>query len=342
MAETTVVRIEIRERSQVAAARRRAQEAGDRVGLPTCATDRLALVVTEAATNLLKHVGQGEVLIVPSAAAEPAVSVVALDTGPGMADPAACLQDGFSTAASPGIGLGTIRRQSDRFDLYTMPNEGTVMVATVAASSTSASQPSGEARFDSAVAGLSVPVKGETACGDAWSAIDHGNRLDLLTCDGLGHGIKAAEAARAAQEAFADHCSDEDLSARFQRIHVALHHTRGAAVALASIDRSRCVVEFIGIGNIAGLLQWQGGSSRTLSYEGIVGRDIARARIVEYPFEGELLAMFTSDGIVSRWDIERYRGLVSRDAMTIAAVLYRDFRRLRDDATVVVARVPCP
>ena len=109
-----------------------------------------------------------------------------------MADPEGCLQDGFSTAASPGLGLGTIRRQSDRFDLYTMPNEGTVMVATVAASSTGASQPSGEARFDSAVAGLSVPVKGETQYGDAWAAIDQGNRLDLLTCDGLGHGAKAA------------------------------------------------------------------------------------------------------------------------------------------------------
>src|SRR3546814_9557617 len=38
------------------------------------------------------------------------------------------------------------------------------------------------------------------------------------------------------------------------------------------------------------------------------------------------------------WDLAKYRGLAARDPVTIAAVLFRDFRRRRDDCTVVVVR----
>ncbi len=56
--------------------------------------------------------------------------------------------------------------------------------------------------------------------------------------------------------------------------------------------------------------------------------------------EGALLVMH-SDGISAKWDLASYPGLASRHPSLIAAVLYRDFRRRTDDATIVVARV-CP
>ncbi|MEX3910152.1 hypothetical protein AB4Y33_43430, partial [Paraburkholderia sp. BR14319] len=43
--------------------------------------DRLAIVLTEAATNILKHAGHGELLV---RALEGAVELIALDSGPGM------------------------------------------------------------------------------------------------------------------------------------------------------------------------------------------------------------------------------------------------------------------
>jgi hypothetical protein len=45
-----------------------------------------------------------------------------------------------------------------------------------------------------------------------------------------------------------------------------------------------------------------------------------------------------SDGLASLRDLEPYPGLMARDPAVIAGVLYRDFSRRRDDATVVVAR----
>jgi hypothetical protein len=45
-----------------------------------------------------------------------------------------------------------------------------------------------------------------------------------------------------------------------------------------------------------------------------------------------------SDGLGTQWDLGAYPGLRGRHPSIIAAVLYRDFSRRRDDVTVVVAR----
>ena len=45
-----------------------------------------------------------------------------------------------------------------------------------------------------------------------------------------------------------------------------------------------------------------------------------------------------SDGVSARWSLERYPGLAVRDPSLVAGVLYRDFCRGSDDATVVAVR----
>ena len=52
-----------------------------------------------------------------------------------------------------------------------------------------------------------------------------------------------------------------------------------------------------------------------------------------YPgFAPGSLAVMHSDGLTTHWPIDRYAD-VGRDPTLIAAVLYRDFHRGRDDAT---------
>ena len=48
--------------------------------------------------------------------------------------------------------------------------------------------------------------------------------------------------------------------------------------------------------------------------------------------------ILNSDGLLTQWSLSAYPGIAVRDASLIAAVLYRDFNRGRDDATVVVAK----
>jgi len=45
-----------------------------------------------------------------------------------------------------------------------------------------------------------------------------------------------------------------------------------------------------------------------------------------------------SDGVATRWNLDQYAGLASRHQAVIAALLYRDFSRGRDDATILVTR----
>ena len=45
-----------------------------------------------------------------------------------------------------------------------------------------------------------------------------------------------------------------------------------------------------------------------------------------------------SDGLQSKWDLSGYAGLLSRHPAIICGALIRDFRRQRDDASVVVVK----
>ena len=45
-----------------------------------------------------------------------------------------------------------------------------------------------------------------------------------------------------------------------------------------------------------------------------------------------------SDGISARWSLDDYPGLVRRHPGVVAGLLYRDFQRESDDATVIVVR----
>jgi hypothetical protein len=45
-----------------------------------------------------------------------------------------------------------------------------------------------------------------------------------------------------------------------------------------------------------------------------------------------------SDGIGTAWHLETYPGLIERSPEVISAVLFRDFCRGKDDATVIVAK----
>ena len=124
--------VPVTEASQVAAARRAALQMAHRFGMPETETGALALVVTEAATNLVKHAQAGQLLLRTLDEAEgPGVELLALDSGPGMAHVGQCLQDGYSTTGSPGTGLGAITRLATLWDLYSVPGQGTALLARV-------------------------------------------------------------------------------------------------------------------------------------------------------------------------------------------------------------------
>jgi hypothetical protein len=149
--------------------------------------------------------------------------------------------------------------------------------------------------------------------------------------------VPAADAARAARAAFDAHPQLAPPD-RLAEIHSALRPTRGAAAVIAEVDRSRGLLRFAGIGNISAQIATERASRHLVSHYGTVGHHAPRIHEFQYPWSADSSLIIHTDGLGSRWTLEDYPGLMRRHPALIAGVLYRDFRRGRDDASIVVLR----
>jgi hypothetical protein len=182
------------------------------------------------------------------------------------------------------------------------------------------------------------PLAGETACGDTWLLREQESDVALVLADGLGHGILAAEAAQAAAAAFNTH-GFGPLTTYLQAANSDLRATRGAAVAAARFKLGSPQLNYAGLGNIAGFILSPNGTTRGLmSYNGTVGIDARTVKELEYDWPSDEVLVMHSDGLRSRWTIPIHSGLLMRHPAIIAGALYRDFRRVSDDVTVVVLK----
>lgn len=319
--------IAVSEMSQTGHARRRAADLAERLGFDSQESGRVGLVVTEVATNLVKHAQGGEIVLCPVIEG-PAVDIVALDHGPGIRDVERAIRDGYSTSGSMGSGLGAIMRLSSRFDIYTGEG-GTILLSRVGGLT--------NGRSSVEVGAICVPCPGETVSGDAWAVAHGAGRTTALLVDGLGHGRDAHEAAETAVRIFSTDAGAAP-AAILDRLHDALRATRGAAAAVLELDKRERVARFAGVGNISASVVSNGTSRSMVSHHGILGHIVRHTQEFLYPWPEQSLVVLHTDGIGSRWDLTRYPGLERRHPTVVAAALYRDFHRTRDDATVLALR----
>jgi hypothetical protein len=291
--------------SDIAAARRVAQRMAQGQGFDDTRAGQLSIVVTELATNMLKHAGEGRIQL----------SHVY----------------GVSSTGTAGSGLGALRRLSDQFDVYAPRGKGAVFFMRLWAGAPPDKQlQSG---------GVCLPLAGETESGDAWAVARLRREITLLMADGLGHGPEAAEASSAAIHAMTlQPCLRP--AEQMEVCHTALRATRGAAMAVALLDPEARELRFAGVGNIGACIVDGGPRRQLVSHNGIVGHNMRKVQEFMLPCAPGALVILASDGITTQWDLDQYPGLVACDPSIIAAVLLRDFARGRDDASVLVQRCP--
>jgi hypothetical protein len=284
---------------------------------------------------LVKHARLGQVhLSICTRHGYQGVEVLSLDRGPGIRRIEECLKDGYSTQGSSGTGLGAIARLADEFDAYSQEGKGTCIVARVYPSSATASAP---LRGTMTIGAIQVPVRGERECGDNWGFRQESDRTVLMLADGLGHGVDAAAASDAAVSVL-KRARELDPAALLEQIHQALRSTRGAAVAVASVELERSEVRFAGIGNISSMIILPTSVRHLVSHNGTAGHNVRRFQEFVYPWSDGALLLMHSDGITTSWRLDAYPSLIRRDPSLMAAILFRDASRGRDDACVIVAR----
>jgi anti-sigma regulatory factor (Ser/Thr protein kinase) len=313
--------VEVVEWSQPGEARRRATTLATAIGFSAEGTGKVALVATELATNLVKHAqGGGEILLTAfERNGERGIEVMSVDSGPGIPNLAEALTDGYSTAGSAGDGLGVVSRLAE-VDVHSQVGEGT---------------PCPRDSID--LGGVCVPWADADACGDAWAVAQDDRTLRMVLADGLGHGEYAALAADAAVRVFRER-PDRSPTDHLQAMHTELRQTRGAAVGVVEIDCATGSIHYAGVGNTTATIV-NGDTSRGLaSNNGTVGHVMRNVRVVSDTLAPGATLVMTTDGLRTRWRLDRYAGIARRDPAVAAALLRRDFDRTRDDVTVVVAR----
>ncbi len=186
------------------------------------------------------------------------------------------------------------------------------------------------------VAGRQMP--GEALSGDMHLACKLENGMLFAVADGLGHGEAAAQAANLALKVVEAH-SHDPLVQIVQLCSQQLRETRGVAMSIAHLDGLENSLEWVGVGNVEGLLVHPVAHGKRvyeslLMSQGVVGVHLPPLRAAAIKVvPGDTLVLAT-DGIRRGFE----DGLVLFDSPdeTAQGILLRDGLD-SDDALVLVA-----
>jgi anti-sigma regulatory factor (Ser/Thr protein kinase) len=296
------------------------------------------IIVSEICSNLVKYATSGEVLY-RMQVSEDNVStfeIISIDKGPGIPDVSRVMRDGVSTSSTLGHGLGAIERLSSTFNIYSIPDWGTIVYSKVTTQQTGFVR---KENFDLDVRGLVIPKPREFECGDQFRVKRTNTDVRVFLGDGLGHGKFAQEAVVVAGNFFfeSEETNPVDL---MRQLHDKVRRTRGLVGTIAILDRKRNEWRICGIGNISTRL-YQGIMYKNyMSYNGTIGLNIPTSlNYSTLPAERNQYLVMCSDGIRSRWDLSKYHSILKYDNMVMAASVYKDFNRGTDDSSILISKV---
>ncbi|WP_199550700.1 ATP-binding protein [Streptomyces sp. N35] len=289
--------------------------------------ERAAVLASELASNVVKHAKDGA-LYLHKAPDGTGVQIIAVDRGPGMADPARCMADGYTSTGTLGSGLGAVRRIADELTIRSRPGEGTLVCARLSAPGTRRVNGPG-------LGALLMPAQGEEESGDHWAMSRTEDTRTFAVIDGLGHGSTAAAASRAAVGIFLG-SGDLPLPELLESLHVGLRRTRGAAVAL--LRQRPGSVEHCGVGNVRVALTTPDGTVRRMAPRpGVVGWNLPAPYVERIDAPAGSSVVVHTDGIGDAWARTPSPATLRLPAPLLAAALAHGHRLSRDDATVLVS-----
>jgi serine/threonine-protein kinase RsbT len=108
--------------------RNRVKEYAVKIGMGIVNQTKLITALSELVRNMIRYAGGGKVFIeVVSRGRDNGIRLTFTDEGPGIADIAMAMKDGFSTGKSLGLGLPGTRRLVSEFDIKSEVGKGTTV-----------------------------------------------------------------------------------------------------------------------------------------------------------------------------------------------------------------------
>jgi anti-sigma regulatory factor (Ser/Thr protein kinase) len=326
--------IPISDVGDLSAARLAARSMSTAIGFDERAVEEIALVVSELATNLVKHAKDGVLRLGRTEeAGRSGIQINSEDQGPGMPNVEQAIADNFSTAGSLGCGLGAVNRLMDEFDVVSRPGSGTSIVC------------KRWLRLDILPA-LACPlvfgvatrprplmsVNGDTFVIKLW-----GESALVGVIDGVGHGQFAYSAAQAARQ-YVERHYDQPLADIFLGVARTCRATRGVVMGLARFDWGQGTLTFASVGNVEARVF---GSPEPMNFvvpRGILGLTARRPVVTQHRWAPSNVMVLYSDGLSTHWRWSDFSHLAAASATVAAQELLRALAREADDATVLVVK----
>ena len=185
-------------------------------------------------------------------------------------------------------------------------------------------------------------LAGHAECGDQYLVKPAVNGALVAAIDGLGHGDKAADAAKLAQSILAEY-SHEPLISLVNRCHKQLVGTRGVVMSLAAINTAERTLTWLGIGNVHGALFHPSGNGSGVvkDYEALVlrggtlGYRLPTLRPETHGIVPGDTLILVSDGVRSGFTSELDLRLTPQ---ALADFIFKHYARGTDDTLVLVVR----
>jgi len=327
--------------SHASEARRLAKALAIDLGFDMRESEELAIVVSELASNLVKHATSGRLTLTPlEEDGRLGIKIESQDDGPGIADVNRAITDGFSTTGSLGYGLGTVNRLMDDFEIQPRPDGKTGTQITCLRWRREHIRKTESCPLSFGVA--TRAYRNIELNGDAF-VVRRWNEFALIALiDGLGHGQYANIAAQTAREYIENHY-DQRLEALFRGAGRACRATRGVVMALARFDwkAEPITLTFASVGNIGARVFGIPTPMNFIVHRGVVGLNAPNPVVAEYSWSSDYILVLHTDGLQTMWRWNDFPELAEAPAAYAARFLLQALAKDNDDATVIVVRKSC-
>ncbi len=188
------------------------------------------------------------------------------------------------------------------------------------------------------VAKCVLPGQGES--GDQHLVCCNQNAILIAAVDGIGHGEEAANAAKTATSILKSEV-DQPVISLIERCHEKLRLTRGVVMSLASIDPTRGMMTWLGIGNVQGALMRngarKGGVQETLLLRaGVVGSQLPPLQAAVLPIARGDTLYFATDGVRNEFALSLS---ALENPQRAADRILEQYQSGADDGLVLVVRL---
>ena len=337
MVDATHIRFLASDRSYFSIIKKAINLQAEEAGFPANRLADLDLVVSEMTSNLHKYATDGEILAgLFEESGNQYIELISIDRGPGMNYPHKMVENGVSTSGTLGLGLGSIKRLSDKFDIYSLKGWGTILLSRIYKKKPDPR--SGLAALLD-VRPLVITMPGEQKSGDGSYYKITDQYFKLLVADGLGHGQEANYAVNEAINAFRS-CPYHSPTEILKYIHNCIKQTRGIVATAVVFDFNSKKWKIAGVGNITARMSNFLEIKNQMSYNGIIGHNMPPVMAdMEIALENFHQITLCSDGLNSRWEWTKFPGINRCDLSIQAAAIYKDFARQTDDMSVIMAKI---